>query len=269
MNLGRVACVIAAVGAMQVDAPRAHAGDGVSLVPHRAFYSVTLSKARSSSDVVGASGAMELTLGRTCEGWHLSQRFVLDLESATGTTVRQDTTFAGWESPEAGVYRFTARERIDGDTESYRGMVKRSPESTVAVFSAPDDRSFVLPANVLFPVSHTLAILRAANEGKNRHAAPVFDGAVGKNAQDTVTFIGRRIDEPAKTLAVESPLLNHPAWPMRTAYFDPEITSGEPDFEVGAIQLENGVSAKIDLDYDIFSLRLRLEGIESLPEPHC
>lgn len=242
--------------------------EDVVLQAHRAFYAVSLAAVRSEGDIVGASGAMEITLGKACDGWHMSQRFVLDLEAAAGNVVRQDLSFAAWESQDSRQYRFTARERFGEDATSYHGTAETNSGLGRASFTMPDDRAFPLPKGVLFPVSHTRAIIRTATQGANRIAVPVFDGAVGKGAQETVTFIGTRIDD-AVPGTLQSPLLKRPGWRIRTAYFDPDSSTAAPEFEVGLTQLDNGVATGIRLDYTSFSLRLLLTRIEALPDPDC
>ncbi len=261
-----------AIGALGLSAIacRAAAAEDVVLQPHRAFYSVALASARSDGDVVGASGGMEVTLGKACDGWHISQRFVLDLEAAAGDVVRQDLSFAAWESSDSRHYRFTAREKFGDEATEYRGEADRRQKGVgKAAFTAPDDRSFPLPEAVLFPVSHTRAIIRAARRGGRLVTAPVFDGAVGKGAQETVTFVGQRVDGSGMPGTQHGPLLKHPGWRVRTAYFDPGSSDAPPEFEVGMTQLDNGVATGIRLDYASFSLQLKLTRLEPLPEPDC
>ena len=55
---------------------------------------------------------------------------------------------------------------------------------------------------------------------------------------------------------------------MRLAFYAPDASGSEPDYEVGMKLLENGVAEAMTLDYGDLVVRARLREIQAL-KPNC
>ena len=90
--------------------------------PHRALYTLTLGSAKSSSGVLGATGAMTYEWGETCSGWTVEQRFRLKLEYSDQEGTQINSNLVTWESKEGDRYRFNERKLRNGEIdEEIRG----------------------------------------------------------------------------------------------------------------------------------------------------
>jgi hypothetical protein len=94
MMIVRPCHVLAVVAGVWVAA--APAAFAVEIAPHRALYSLTLGSSKSSSGVVGASGAMVYEWGETCDGWTVQQRFRLRLQYAEQDGVDVSSNLVTW-----------------------------------------------------------------------------------------------------------------------------------------------------------------------------
>ena len=80
--------------------------------------------------------------------------------------------------------------------------------------------------------------------------------------------IGAKV-EPDAEAAKRNPLLNRPGWRVRLAFFPADQKADKPDYELGMLLLDNGISRDMVIDYGDYSIRAKLEDIEALPKPHC
>ena len=107
MMIVRPCHLLAVVAAVWVAA--APGASAVEIAPHRALYSLTLASSKSSSGVVGASGAMVYEWGETCDGWTVQQRFRLRLQYAEQDGVEVSSNLVTWELKDGLRYRFNER----------------------------------------------------------------------------------------------------------------------------------------------------------------
>lgn len=268
-------------------APAALAAD---IDPHRALYSLTLASAKSGSGVLGASGAMYYEWGETCDGWTVEQRFRLRLmyaEDSGGSSL--SSTLVTWEAKDGLRYRFNERRLRNGepDEELHGEAHLDGPgKGGEAEFTKPTSTNIALAPGVIFPTAHTLVLIDRAKAGDQFISRQVFDGSSVENATQITAVIGseRQPDAAAASgdkdadqqnkLAPEtaaSPLLQHPGWRVRLAFFPPDSDSGAetPDYELGMRLLANGVSQDMELDYGDYVIKARLDEIEPLAKPSC
>ena len=85
--------------------------------PHRALYVLSLGRAKASSGVLGADGAMTYEWGETCGGWTVEQRFRLRLEYADQDATEITTNLVTWESKDGSRYRFNERRMRNGELD--------------------------------------------------------------------------------------------------------------------------------------------------------
>lgn len=250
---------------LPVAAVSAQAAD---LVPHKAVYSIKTATVRQGSDYVSINGAMTIAVEKTCEAWIVAQEISMILTSAEGVTSEQGLRFTSWESLDGTRFRFAARNRVDDtieETKGRAGLPKRGAAGQ-AFYSVPEEKSLPLPERTFFPVGHTNWIIDSARAGRRHLPHNVFDGADADGPNPAVVFIASRVDPP---LGNAEPLLNSPGWVIRLSYYAQDSRIAEPEYEVQALQLENGISPRLVLDYQDFTALMSLTKVEALPSPKC
>ena len=241
------------------------------IVSHRALYTMSLAGARNDSGVVGARGTMAYQWGETCDGWTVEQRYELTINYAESQDVNIVSNFVTWESKDGLRYRFNQKETRNGtDSDEIRGKAKldRTDKGGTVEFEKPQPKSLKLPPGVLFPSSHTIFLIDKAKAGENFISRQLFDGATVENAVLVSAVIGAKV-EPDEESAKKSPLLNRPGWRVRLAFFPADQKAEKPDYELGMLLLDNGVSRDMVIDYGDYSIRAKLDDIEALPRPGC
>jgi EipB-like len=241
------------------------------IAPHRALYTMTLGSTLADSGVVGATGAMDYEWGETCDGWTIEQRYRLKMHYAESRDVDVTSTFVTWESKDGLRYRFNQRETRNGEVDQeIRGEAKLDGpgKGGVAIFTRPEPQTLKLAPRVLFPSAHTILLIDKAKAGETFVTRQVFDGATEENAVQVSAVIGTKVS--ADPVAAKlSPLLERPGWHVRLAFFPVDAKAEEPDYELGMDLLDNGVSRNMVIDYGDYSIRAKLDDIESLGKPSC
>jgi hypothetical protein len=266
-------------------APAALAAD---IDPHRALYSLTLASAKSGSGVLGASGAMYYEWGETCDGWTVEQRFRLHLMYAESGGAALSSTLVTWESKDGLRYRFNERRLRNGEVDEElhgEAHLDGPGKGGEAEFSKPSSAKIELAPGVIFPTAHTLVLIDRAEARDQFVSRKVFDGSSVENATQITAVLGaerppdaaasgdRDASERDKLSSetAASPLLQHPGWRVRLAFFPPGSDAGAetPDYELGMRLLANGVSQDMQLDYGDYVIKARLDEIEPLAKPAC
>ena len=245
--------------------------DAAEIMPHRALYTMTLERAQTDADVTDATGTMAYQWGETCSGWTIEQRYLLKMGYADTPDVRIASNFVTWEAKDGLSYRFNQKETRNGvDDDEIRGAAKLDGpgKGGSADFEKPAGKSFKLPPGALFPSAHTIFLINKAEAGANFIAKHVFDGAAAEGAVLVSAVIGPKI-EPDARIAMKSPLLNRPGWHVRLAFFPADLKKEEPEYELGMLLLDNGVSRDMVIDYGDYTLRAKLDDIEAVPKPRC
>ena len=246
-------------------------GGAATISPHRAFYSMSLGSARDDSNVIDASGAMAYEWGETCTGWTVQQRYQLKMRYAGSADVTIKSNFVTWESKDGLSYRFNQKQTRNGETEEdIRGQAKLDGPGRggVAVFERPQPQTLRLPVGSLFPSAHTILLIDKAKAGENFVSRQVFDGSTEEGAVLVSGVIGPRV-EPDPEAAKKSPLLNRPGWRVRLAFFPADQSAEKPEYELGMLLLDNGVSRDMTIDYGDYTIKAKLDDIEALPKPGC
>ena len=260
--------VLAAVLVLCGAASSAQAG-GITLLPHRAVYSVDLSSSAPGGGVVGAHGTMSYEFSETCDGWVTENRFAVTYGYAEGAEVDTTTDFITWESKDGLKYRFRMRSTRDGQvTDDIEGtaQLRGKGEAGTAHFTRPDDATMTLPKGTLFPTEHTRHLVEVASKGATSLRRVVFDGSDTQGAFDVNALIGTERRAPAPEIG---PQLDSPSWPMRLAFFPLKGDDAEPDFELSADYHSNGVAQTIYQHFRTFSLVGHMTALQQLPRPGC
>jgi EipB-like len=243
---------------------------GAQISPHLALYSMTLGSTRHDSGVVEARGTMAYKWGETCDGWTIEQRYRLHLRYAESADVNVESNFVTWESKDGLRYRFNQRETRNGElSQEIRGVAHLDGpgKGGAAEFEKPQPQRMALAPGVIFPSAHTILLIAEARAGRNFISRQVFDGATDDNAGQVSAFIGGKAAPNAADK--DNPLLDHPGWHMRLAFFPVDPNAEKPDYELGMVLLDDGVSRDMVIDYGDYSIRARLDDIEPVARPRC
>lgn len=299
-----LASVCLGAGAASAVEPAASApGGGVQIAAHRALYMMTLAHAKTDSGVTGAQGEMGYQWGETCNGWTVEQRYKLTINYAESHDVNIDSNFVTWESKDGLSYRFNQKETRNGTVdEEIRGsaQLEGPGKGGTITFEKPQPQTMKLPPGALFPSAHTILLIQKAKEGQDFVARQVFDGATVEGAVLVSAVIGKKIEPNVKPAAdpkadpkgaadmkggaaapdakntasapdpsLGDPILQQPAWHIRLAFFPSNPNTETPDYELGMLLLDNGVSRDMTIDYGDYTIRAKLAKIEPLGKPHC
>jgi hypothetical protein len=241
------------------------------IMPHRALYTMTLGRAGGNAGVIAAAGTMAYQWGESCDGWTVEQRYRLKMDYADSPDVNIASNFVTWEAKDGLHYRFNQKETRNGKAdEEIRGVAKLDGpgKGGDADFETPAGKSFKLPAEMMFPSAHTMFLIDQAKTGATFISKHIFDGATVENAVLVSAVIGPRI-APDPAAAKQSPLLNRPGWRVRLAFFPADPKEEKPDYELGMLLLDNGVSKDMVIDYGEYAIHAKLDDIEPMPKPGC
>lgn len=245
------------------------------LVPHRAFYRLSLATLDSDSEVSDVQGGIGYEISDGCDGWIVEQQYAMRVLWSNGEEMDSSDDFVSWESKDGLSYRFNVKKSRNGEQYKLvngRAELESKGGAGIARFDEPENDKIVLPAGTVFPTEHTIILLQKALKGEKFDRHMVFDGSEVEGAAATTTIILNR--KPAEDGGVlQPPLGPHPVWPMKLAFYAAEGKAGPgeelPEFELSMDIQENGIATALVLQFDGFSLNGTLETIEALPAPSC
>jgi hypothetical protein len=251
---------------------------GVPLAAHRVVYDLTLAKpGTGAKGIDGARGRIAFDfLGDSCEGYALTYRQVMVLESTELGARTSDLRTTTFESGDEKSFRFkTETEQQGGAGRKLDGDAERAQAGSLAVqLRQPKAERVTLAGDVLFPSAHMKRLIAAARAGETTVNVRVFDGSDdGRKAYDTLGIIGRPIDTKAEQ-GVEAPLRNDTMremrrWPVTLSYFTPGDGERTPVYVISFELYENGVSRALRLDYGSFALKGEVARFDLVPASAC
>jgi hypothetical protein len=289
----------AACGAAVLIGAMAYAGPAgaVEIAAHRALYTMSLAHSKSDSGVTGAHGKMGYQWGETCDGWTVEQRYELTINYAESQDVNIVSNFVTWESKDGLHYRFNQKETRNGtvDEEIHGSARLDGPgKGGTVTFEKPQAQTMKLPPGTMFPSTHTIMLIQRAEAGDNFVSRQVFDGATVEGAVLVSAVIGAKVeptkpdadappnkpdpiassgsaakDPPKPDPSLNDPVLQHPGYRIRLAFFPADQNAEKPDYELGMLLLENGISRDMVIDYGDYTIKAKLDKIEPLGKPHC
>ena len=250
------------------------AADPVPLAAHRALYRLSMDSSRGS--ITGARGTMAYEITDVCDAWATRQRLSLTVTNTDGQDIEMVSDYATLESKDGLSMSFRMRQTTEtAVTEQVEGTAKL--ESTggpgTINYAGAEPKTMEIPPGTLFPMSHTAAILAAADSGKRFLAVPLFDGTGDKGTQDSSIAIAawnRTGDQSAAYPALHG--MAHGR--VRIAFFDREKSTvkdkvpGSPDYEVGMKYYANGVADDLQMDFTDFVMLGKLAEF-TMPAPNC
>jgi hypothetical protein len=253
------------------------AKEPLKLVPHRAVYEMTLGETRSASGITGIDGRMVFEFsGSECNGYALNMRMVTQMTDSQGQANRTDLRSSTWEQGDGEKFRFQSAQYLNdklNDMTMGRAVRKRGDTAIQVKLSQPGRAELKLSGQVLFPTQHSLALIEAAQEGRNVLQAQIYDGSdKGQKAYDTTAFIGKlvppRSEPDLEAAAKEKGLAELASWPISIGYFETKTGDLTPSYQIDFRLYANGVSRELVIDYGDFSISGKLTSLEYLkPEP--
>jgi hypothetical protein len=243
----------------------------VQITSHRALYTMTLAGSKTDSGVTGAQGTMGYQWGESCDGWTVEQRYKLTISYAESQDVNIVSNFVTWESKDGLHYRFNQKETRNGTVdEEIRGSAQLDGpgKGGTITFEKPKPQTMPLPAGALFPSAHTILLIQKAQAGDNFLSRQVFDGATVDGAVLVSAVIGAKVESNPSD-PVKDPILQRPGYRVRLAFFPADTNAEKPDYELGMLLLDNGISRDMSIDYGDYTIKAKLVSIESLGKPHC
>ncbi|MEO0671956.1 MAG: cell envelope integrity EipB family protein [Pseudomonadota bacterium] len=250
----------------------------VGVAPHRAIYEISLARTSANANVTDLSGRMvyELT-GSRCTGFKQTMRFVTRTSDNRGQPTVSDMRSSFKENGDSDLFEFESENfRNERRTDRTLGSAKKSGRAIDLKLQRPSRRSKTIEGPVMFPVAHSLAILKAANAGDKVFTATVFDGSEkGDKVFETTAAIGQRLEPgyngelPRKG---DFPVLDSErAWPVSLSYFERSEKRADnvPSYELAFVFFENGVSRRLFIDYGAFAIRGALSKLEMLDTKPC
>jgi len=237
---------------------------GVGFVPHRAVYGLVLDRAKTDTAVNEASGELAVEWRRSCAGWTFEYRSLIDIGYTEGGRLQLVTRATTWEELDGRDFRFSVRHESNGKiVERIEGHAMLTNGGGSVTFSQPERKRLDLPRGTLFPIAHSLDILRVARTARPPvfHARRVFDGMDSDGAYLVNAVIGRS----ARAATGPAALHGLTAWPVHLGYFANSAEPG-PRFELGMRLFDNGVTDDLVMALSEITLRGRIQRLQLLPD---
>jgi hypothetical protein len=256
-SLGVLAIAVAACGSAQ-------AGANVPFLPHQALYDLSLLKSRGSTQINSARGRILYNFsGNACDGYTSEFRQVSELDVGEGKMTLSDLRSTSWEDAGGKSYRFKIDSRMnDSDSSPVDGIAERTGDHITVKLKQPENKTFTLDGDTVFPTEQIERIIDAAKVGKSLLELSVYDGSDnGQKVYNTLTVIGQPIPGD-KTIASPDPATSSDQmkslkrWPVTVSYYDRDAKAKEgeqtPVYAMSFELFENGVSRQLVLDYNDF-----------------
>lgn len=273
--------VVALVAISAVLAPASAADTARRLAGHRAVYELSLDRREERSGVLEATGRLVYEFGGSpCDGYSSRFRLVTRLTNTDGKARVSDMRTTSFEEGDGRSFDFVNENLVDGrKVEDARGVARRVDGKVRVTPNQPGAKPaepLVLPGAPRFPTEHMVALIEAAEAGRTVAEIDLFDGSEnGTRVYRTTIVIGREQtgpDDTAEEPAAAIPLTAaQRRWPVQISYFDPTKTSGDatPEYQLGFVLYDNGVTRRLRLDYGDFTIAGRLSNLEAVPVPAC
>lgn len=244
------------------------------LLPHRVVYTLALG---NSGSLTGGNGLMTFEIKDVCDGWAMDLKAELALAGEDGEIHRLGWSQVSWESKDGKRYRYFTRELSDSEeTSRRRGEVRRdSPDGPADVTSdLPQQAEFKLPAHTMFPVQHTLALIKGDAAGESYVLANLFDGSVGNDAIEVGTALAPgSLDwtppSEASSAKTFSDLKGVRSFPAALAFYMSGSPEGVPDTEQSMRLYSNGVVGSLTFALGDLKVRAIMDELTPLKPEGC
>lgn len=241
------------------------------LTPHKALYDIRLSSKKSGTQVSNISGQMLYEWQADCDAWISNTQFNLTYDYIEAPSMRITSDFSTYEAFNGARLDFTAQRKRDSEVfEEFRGVatVEGKEGKSLASYSVPQGLEQELSDATLFPIAHTLGVVRAIKEGKKFYSATIFDGSDEEGASLVNTFIGKSVDVTTYTKSLtkgNEALIGKKAWNLRLAFFPlKNEDEAAADYEMGVVFHDTGLISHMTVDYGDFAVEQKLVALEPM-----
>lgn len=238
------------------------------LQPHKAVYTLALSRLKAGA-LAGASGTATYQLRDLCTAWSVSQKLEIEIISGDGSTSTVGFQSATLEDKNAHHFVFRTVQSQDGQvTSETAGEATRQRHGQILVrYTRPEARSVTLPAQTVFPIQQTMALLAAARKKSLHLALDLFDGSSDTGSIPTYATLGSFTPHRA---SLSSPLLSgREAVPVSIASFGAGSGALLPDSAYSDVLWSNGVEDHLLIDFGDYVLSGVLTSFDTLPSQRC
>ena len=253
--------------------PGAAAPAAQAMVPHKAVYELSLAKARSSQAASAISGSIAFTWRDVCDGWSVDYKAEMRVSFGERGTQQIAWQYSAWEGDDGERFRFFTRRQAGGggEPERRRGSARMTPgEGGTASLEQPEARTVELPADTMFPLAHSEAILQRARAGETFFWRHVFDGTGDGDGLFGVNAVVIREIAANDALPIDHPLVrDQRSWRVQLAYFPSGDSESTPESEQVTRLFANGVAGTIEIDYGDFVVNAELADLEALEAEPC
>lgn len=247
---------------------------------HRAVYDLKLARRTEKSDIGAVTGRLVYEfVGSPCDGYSSQFRLVTRLENTDGKSRVSDMRTSSFEDSAGNLFEFLSQNFVEQVmTDESKGSARRSEGGLVSSVTRPVARKVTLPDDARFPTQHMVGLIQAAKTGQSVAQIKLYDGSDGgERVYDTTAVIGKPqegADDVGEEAAAGRPeMASSRRWPMTISYFDPSKRqkSGEetPDYQLGFLLYENGISRRLKLDYGDFALDGRMTELTFVDVKKC
>lgn len=241
------------------------------MVAHDALYSVRLVETKSHSQVTNITGDLRYRWRAVCEAWESEHKFDLRYEYADREMMHVKSDFVLYEDFDQQYLNFTTRRSLNGrETERFTGAAEvgmGGEDGGRVTFTQPENKSLALPAGTMFPMAHTIDLLRAMRAGEKFHTAILFDGSDEKGPVQINAVIGPVISERDRERdesgVIDQSLLQGKSYRARLAFFPLESAEMTADYEMDIILHENGIISDMRLEYQDFTIEQKLKALKA------
>lgn len=270
----RFAAVLLA-GTFGVPSVHAAPADAIAkgLQPHKALYDIDLVATHSGSQILNISGQMSYEWKPDCDGWVTDHKFKLYYEYADSPGMRIASDFSTYETFDGKSFNYTSRRTRDGDMyQQILGHADLNEKGGKAVYRSPENIKYDLGKGTMFPMGHTIELLKHAEKGDKFYSAQIFDGSDEEGPIEINTFIGKPVETKKSVLEnpkIDAAMLKGRAWNVRMAVFPVKDREEESDYEMNMNFHENGIISDMLIEYDDFSVKQKLVALEKIPAESC
>ncbi|WP_368412580.1 DUF1849 family protein [Dongia sp.] len=239
------------------------------LLPHRVVYTLALG---NSGTLTGGNGLMTFEIKDVCDGWAMDLKAELALAGEDGEIHRLGWSQVSWESKDGKRYRYFTRELSDTEeTSRRRGEARRDSATAPAnvVADLPDQSEFVLPAGTLFPVQHTLALIKGDAAGEAYVLANLFDGSIGNEAIEVGAALGPGSLDWTPSTKTFPDLKGVRSFPAALAFYMGNSAEGVPDSEQSMRLYSNGVVGSLTFGLGDIKVRAIMDELTPLKPEGC
>lgn len=249
--------------------------------PHRAVYDITLARSAAGSSIASLEGRMVYELrGSSCDGYSQTLRFVTRTTNQNGDALLNDLRTTSWESGDSKTLRFDVQNFQGEDlAEASKGIAERAAtaDNIRIKLKKPRKKDRILAGQILFPIAHSKAVLKAARAGQTIFPSSFYDGSeTGEKVYQTSAVIGKAVvAHPLGTTSkTPSPLElanTVTSWPVAMSYYDAlkPNADGRPSFEMSYRFHLNGVTSKFLIDHGDFAFNGMLRQLEFTAPAGC